>query len=356
LSFSYWTLSAVISTTDDYFVRPRPGQGTLAEIFALEFSLRASWIPLMVLVLWLCQRRPIQREHVVERLAIHGLACAAVIVIRGLWVFGLDPIFHYYDVHPPLSQVMWHSVFNNFSNYWPIAGVAHAVLYADRERRRKMVAADLQAELARAQLQLLKTQLHPHFLFNTLHSISTLMHEAPNDADRMIARLSTLLRQALDDASMQEVSLAHELTCLRPYVEIEQVRFGDRLTVVQKIAPEALDALVPHLLLQPLVENAVRHGISPRSAPGTVTISAARVGDQLRLSICDDGVGLAPDAKTTRGLGLSTTRARLIGLYGADHQFGFGPSPDAGVVVTLSLPFRPSERGARPSAGETHAN
>ena len=197
----------------------------------------------------------------------------------------------------------------------------------------------LEARLARAQLQSLRLQLHPHFLFNTLNTINALIGTDRRAAERVISGLSELLRMSLSSASEQEVTLAKELELLAHYIEIQQIRFQDRLTVNFRIDPEARYALVPNLMLQPLVENAIRHGIAPRAAPGHVIVSAARRGPRLELSVVDDGVG-----ERTRehrdGVGLGNTRARLLSLYGSEHRFEAGGGSTGGFTVRIDIPYR----------------
>lgn len=319
------------------------------------------WIPLTVGIFWLTARFPLGRGKWIKHGAVHVSGMLTVIACRAVLVFTFDHWLAFYEVPPRFTQVLLHSVFNNFFFYWLQAGVAHALVFAARERKRERAAAELERELARAELHALKAQLHPHFLFNTLHSIAALVHVDAEAADRMIARLSQLLRQVLENAATQEVSLADELACLRPYLEIEQVRLGERLSVDVDVASDALDALVPHLVLQPLVENAVRHGISPRKAPGRVTIAARREGDTLRLSVTDDGVGLRPDhAEAPRGYGIATTSARLLRLYGDAQRLTLEAMPKGGVATSLVVPFhRVGERAAVARAregGEAHAS
>src|SRR4029079_2186861 len=174
-------------------------------------------------------------------------------------------------------------------------------------------------------LQALKMQLHPHFLFNTLNSISALLDEDVDAADQMLARLGDLLRMTLENSGAQEITLQEELEFLRCYLEIEQVRFNDRLTVDMKIEPATLDAQVPNLILQPIVENAIKHGIVSRIAPGRIEISAIRYGGSLKLQVRDNGPGLHPgeasSGRVKEGLGLANTRARLEQRYRHDHRF-----------------------------------
>jgi two-component sensor histidine kinase len=198
----------------------------------------------------------------------------------------------------------------------------------------------LEARLARAQLQSLRLQLHPHFLFNTLNTINALIGTDRHAAERVISGLSELLRMSLSSASEQEVTLAKELELLAHYIEIQQIRFQDRLTVNFRIDPDARYALVPNLMLQPLVENAIRHGIAPRAAPGHVVVTAARHGNRLELSVVDDGVGERASRDHRDGVGLGNTRARLLSLYGSEHRFEAGGAPVGGFTVHIEIPYR----------------
>jgi LytS/YehU family sensor histidine kinase len=184
----------------------------------------------------------------------------------------------------------------------------------------------------------LKTQLQPHFLFNTLHSISSLNYDDPKAANRMLARLSSLLRLTLEKDSAQEVSLKEELEFLQHYLEIEQIRLGDRLTIKMDIAPETLDARVPNLLLQPIVENAIRHGIAPYSTPGQISIAARRDTHSLCLEVSDNGPGLAGKSVGS-GVGLPNTRERLYQLYAKDARLELANRENGGLVVRVLLPF-----------------
>ena len=213
----------------------------------------------------------------------------------------------------------------------------------------------LEARLARAQLQSLRLQLHPHFLFNTLNTVNALIGTDRHAAERVISGLSELLRMSLSSASEQEVSLARELELLAHYIEIQQIRFQDRLTVSFRIDPDARYALVPNLMLQPLVENAIRHGIAPRAAPGTVVVTAARRGTRLELSVIDDGVGERPRAEHRDGVGLGNTRARLLSLYGSDHRFEAGGEPGGGFAVRIELPYR-TDAGSKESSRRESAH
>ena len=238
--------------------------------------------------------------------------------------------------------------FTGLVTYAVIVGVFYAFDYYQKFRERELRAAQLEGRLAQAELQNLKTQLQPHFLFNTLHAISVLMQENVPAANRMLVRLSELLRMTLESAGAQEVTLKQEMEFVRRYLEIEQTRFQDRLSVKILVDPAALDARAPSLLLQPLVENALRHGVSRRVGAGLLEIRAQREGSKLRLQVRDNGPGLQTDADRSlvKGVGLSNTRARLDQLYGSAHSFEIGNAEDGGVLVTVTIPFRLIEERA----------
>jgi two-component system, LytTR family, sensor kinase len=228
--------------------------------------------------------------------------------------------------------IVWGS-FTGSLYYWVIVGVYQAVLY-------RRLAARLGAELAQAQLDALRTQLQPHFLFNTLNSATVLTTTDPARANRVLLKLSELLRTTLDRAAPHEVPLRQELAQLEPYLEIQQIRFGPRLAIARELEPETLDALVPALVLQPLVENAVRHGIEPNPAGGKVTIRSRASDGTLHLEVRDTGSGRPADRNGPEGIGLANTRARLTRLYGAQHQLELAPTPTGGASVQIDIPLR----------------
>jgi two-component system, LytTR family, sensor kinase len=208
---------------------------------------------------------------------------------------------------------------------------------ASRDRER------LEARLARAQLESLKHQLQPHFLFNALNAITALIPSDARAAQRSVQGLGALLRVSLEDSAEHEVRLGRELELLGHYLDIQHIRFQDRLAVEVTVEPDIVGALMPNLLLQPLVENAIRHGIGPRAAGGSIQVVVARDGSKLRLRVSDDGVGarLGPAGALDReGIGLGNTRARLIHLYGAQQSMVVTTAPGAGFIVEIEIPYR----------------
>ena len=224
--------------------------------------------------------------------------------------------------------------------YVLIVATVQAVAYARESRQRTVREAELRAQLAEARLHALSAQLQPHFLFNTLHAISALVREEPQQAERLLARLSELLRHALRGGASADATLAEELAFLEKYVEIQEARYGPRLQVTFDVDAELLDVRVPRLLLQPLVENAIRHGTSRRAAAGCVEVSAHRDGSRLALAVRDDGAGLGDERPVREGIGLSTTRARLHQFYGGDFTFVLASRPDGGAACAIDLPLR----------------
>ena len=223
----------------------------------------------------------------------------------------------------------------------PIALIGHVVAYYTRFRERELRTTQLEGQLAKAHLQTLKSQLHPHFLFNTLNSISALMMTDVAAADRMMVSLGDLLRMSLDEGGSHMTTLAREIEFLSVYLEIERIRFEDKLRVRVDAAPDCLDAQLPHLLLQPLVENAVKHGISKLSDAGEVGIIARRDGDNLQIFIRDSGPGLTVPSvlSSTSGLGLRITKERLSTLYGSEQAFEIRNRAEGGAEVYLRIPF-----------------
>jgi len=229
-----------------------------------------------------------------------------------------------------------------------IVASAHAMFYYQESRERGMAQAKLETRLIEAQLETLQRQLHPHFLFNTLNAISTLMHRDVMAADRMLIQLSGLLRITLESVSRPQIPLSEELDVLDKFVQIEQTRLGDRLTVAFDVDSDILDAIVPTLILQPLVENAIKHGVVPTGRHGRVAVNGHREGDMIVLQVTDDGPGPSEGAMAmlSKGIGVSNTRARLMHQFGARHRFEFHKQPGAFTVLVAfpaTVPHEASE-------------
>ncbi len=302
----------------------------------------ALWTPA---IFWLGRHFPFTRDDWKRAAAVHVpasiLITSAHLMLVGTWryflqgVRGGDPQWF-----QTVADAFFRTVDQVLPVYWAIIGLQHAVDYARQARAREVRTARLEARLVASQLQALQQQLHPHFLFNTLHAISTLVHRDPDKADLMIERLSDLLRMTLNKVGVQEVELVEELEYLRAYTDIEQVHFGHRLKIDQRIDAAAIDALVPTLILQPLVENAVRHGLEPMVRGGTLIIEAVTGADTLCLRVRDDGAGFSQSWQRREGVGLSNTRSRLERLYGDHATVTIRENPGGGAVAELSIPLR----------------
>ena len=293
-----------------------------------------AWAPFTPVVLWLSRRFPFGRRTWTHAAAVHLPASLVVTVIKIVAsAFIADRVCRL-----PSAPTSFLKAYMALLTYWAIVAVgAAARSYRDR-RERDVQTSRLETELARAQLDALKMRLHPHFLFNTLNSISALMREDVEAADVMITRLSDLLRLTLDSAQVQEVPVQEELTFLEKYLEIQQVRFGDRLTVRIEMDPGTLALAVPSLVLQPLVENALQHGAGRRTGPATVVVRSWCRGTTLVIEVEDDGPG--PAAVVREGHGMDTTRARLSNLYGAEASLTLERAAAGGAVARLTLPAR----------------
>jgi two-component system, LytTR family, sensor kinase len=291
---------------------------------------------------WLVRRYPIDRGHWKIGIPLHLITTSLFVVLK--YALLLQSLRVVYPDAPArtLEDTLARSFIIESIAFWCVLGVVHAIVFYERYRDREIQAAELKARLSAAQLESLAAQLHPHFLFNTLQGVSTLMHRDPVGADTMLNRLSELLRRTLHRGARQEVRLRDEMELLGHYVGIMQVRFGDRLIFDTSIDDSVADAMVPHFILQPLVENALQHGIARRAGRGRVLVEAVRQGDAILLSVSDDGPGLAsaPSGFPANGIGLNNTRLRLEQLYGDRQRLTLAPIPTGGMRVELVLPFR----------------
>ena len=351
--FGGWTLLALFFSLQAYLNyayvgRPAPFGRVLLPWIICSYI----WATLTPLVIYLAQRFPLERAALWRRLPIHLLAASVISTFQiAVYTFAWQALLS--DANQSFSLVRSFQNFfvaefhMNLLFYLTIVGLTQTYdyyrRYRERERRAaqlEIAAAQLEAQLAQSQLDALKMQIHPHFLFNTLNTISVLMQDDVRAANKMLIRLSELLRVALKSEKAQEVSLRQELEFLRGYLEIEQTRFHDRLRIDFDVDAETLDSLVPNLILQPLVENAIKHGIAPRAEAGTVCVQARRQNGHVELSVRDDGSGLSESKNQTGGIGLSNTRARLEKLYGDAHSFEIISPQAGGLEVKVTIPFR----------------
>ena len=340
LIWAFWTLYALFAASQTYLSRAYTQRIDFKPAFLYSLFDSYSWAVLTPFALWLGARFAIERKNWWYTVPLQLVAAILFTVVHVQIFVRLLPMIGYRSSPRVTTTVFLTKFHSDLLVYWMLIGLCHAIDYYRKYRDRELRATQLEAKLAQTQLQVLRMQLQPHFLFNTLHAISALVHKDPEAADRMITRLSEFLRLTLESAGSQEIPLRGELESLDKYLEIEQVRFGDRLTVTRSIEPDALDLLVPNLILQPLVENAVRHSIAPRAAGGQIQIGARREAGSLVIDVHDDGPGAA--AKPLReGVGLTNTRARLEQLYGAGQSLDLLTDP-LGFSVRLSVPARES--------------
>jgi two-component system LytT family sensor kinase len=337
------------------------------------------------LYVWLARRFPIYQRHWRRNLALHFAITAALVLLSGVVYFqllnvpdnnapaqserlatptGANPNERVPAGEPrkaspgglrlpDLGNFLLLRFFTESLPFWALVALAHAFEFRRRYRLREIEAARLQTQLARSRLEALTAQLHPHFLFNTLQGVSTLMHRDVVAADAMLSRLSDLLRQTLQRGERQEVRLSEELEMLDNYVEIARERFTDRLVFETHVSTDARDALVPFFVLQPLVENALQHGIARRAGTGRVSVGAQREGDTLRLSVTDDGAGINTNGHDfpREGLGLSNTRQRLRELYGERQSLSLETPTRGGLRVEMIIPYRTATAVETPEAG-----
>lgn len=340
---------------------PPPGSLSYTwRTFWYQLVIWLAWVLLAPVALWLQRRWPFERGALKRAVPIHLIAvvllCAvhSVIVVIANWLImrtgqsladmQLSVLLSYWW----LRDLPFAALF-----YGLILGIGSAFEYYRQFRERQLRASQLEAQLAQAELQMLKMQLHPHFLFNTLNGITGLVRDNDNEgAVQMLVGLSDLLRQTLDNAGKQEVRLGEEFEWLELYLKLQQVRFSDRLQVSIDAEPETLDALVPNLITQPLVENAIRHGLGPRARPGSVSLSAQRDNQRLELKVVDDGIGLPEGWRlaTSKGVGLLNTEARLRQLYGSDFAFEVRNREHGGVEALITIPLQFSASSSNDTA------
>jgi len=356
--FAIATVVAVLYSLERYSYRRLLGQEvSLGQLVPSELVFTYLWALLTPLVMWMGRRFPVWAAHhggegrhalrnwiaqliaVVSFVVLHVamFTVASLLLAGGATAIPATRLFTGY-------LASWFTL--DAIVYCMLLAVYHALVYYRVSQDRALRASQLEAKLAQAQLQVLRMQLQPHFLFNTLHTISALMHKDVKRADSMIAALSDLLRMSLRSVGVQEVELREEIDFLQRYLEIMSLRFGDRLTIALDIDEQVLDARVPTLVLQPLVENALRHGFGDGMRAGQVRVTVGRDGDMLRCEVVDNGRGFPVSGGAGEGVGISNTRARLRHLYGERFSLELMANPGGGARVSLTIPYHSLERTA----------
>ncbi len=326
--------------------------------FVLSWQLAwwTPWIPLVPLIIRVAQAFPVDKQKWLKSLLIHAAFCVVfsllhlTLYVSFAWIIGGQTWLNIADKSPGgFFPVLWQLLTTPFMVNFRLRLLIYAIIvlvsltvdYYKRLQKRELDLTRIEKQLADAQLQALKMQLHPHFLFNTLNSVSALMYKDVKAAEEMIHKLKNFLHMTLESSGSQEVTLKKELDFLNYYLQIEQIRFQDRLVIEMKIDPATLDARVPNLIMQPIVENAIRHGIATRAAHGHIEIRSRRQNGVIQLQVQDNGPGLeTEDGEIREGVGLSNTRLRLQQIYGDTYRFDLINAPEGGVVATVELPYQ----------------
>ena len=341
-----WTVYGLLSAWQShYWYALSKTPMSWADAIRYELIYAYAWAACSPLILWAASRFRFERRRWPRTLLVHFVLMTVVLVVTktAFDLIGYMPT-------SPFRDFTWNkwfrSVLATFDSgplmYAVVVLVQAAVIYYRDYRTGLIKASQLQTQLVHAQLQALRMQLHPHFLFNTLHTVTALMHEDPDRAERTIARLGELLRLFLASSTIHEVMLGEELRILDLYLEIERARFEERLQVSYDIPEHLRGAMVPSLVLQPLIENSIRHGVGKCAAPGTIKVKAERHADTLVLRVSDNGEGLKGDPLKPihQGMGLAITRGRLESLYGPQQSLVLRNLPEGGVEARITLPFR----------------
>jgi signal transduction histidine kinase len=360
--FGAATVLGVFSFLQAYrltMVNAKPGM-TIWAGKLLILNLALWYVPALMMpaVVWMARRFPFDSGRKLRAVVAHAIGALTFSTTHIIALIAVR--FLLYEGGGKSPMVPWPKYFQNrileqldasLMVYAAIIGVSHAIAYYHESQERKLRAAQLETRLVEARLKTLEAELHPHFLFNTLHAISTLVHRDPDSADRMISRLSDLLRITFDRTGEPKVSLKDEIDFLQKYLDIEQTRFQDRLTVSVNVEPDALDGEVPRMILQPIVENAIKHGIAGRSGGDAVHVTAGCDNGRLWMQVRDNGAGLqVRTLKALRtGVGLSNTRARLDCLYGRHYRLEF-TDKHGGLSVLIEIPFQRVNVAGQPAA------
>ena len=345
-----WAFLGLVLSLEVYFnsrVTMPPDQVNFIDGAIPQFGRALMWALMAPLILMLRERLPLRRGHWAGGIGFHfGMSFVVMAVfylgrMLGYWILFWGDMEFDYGFWTAAQRGFYGRNIIDMAYYWGVLAFGYGLEIYQRYKNEELKAAQLETRLIETELKALREQLRPHFLFNTLNTISVLVREQRNDdAVTLIARLSSLLRMSLDNTRVQEVTLRQEMDFLERYVEIQKARFSDRLQVDFAIEPAAMEARIPNLLLQPLVENAILHGVAPKSGPGRVEVRGRVEAGQLFLEVRDDGPGLGDGSRRAKeGVGLTNTRERLAKIYGSRSQLSLRSEAGHGVAVQIILPF-----------------
>ena len=343
--FALWTAIAILFAVQGYTYDSLPGHTSpLFDYFRWAFEAWYAWALISPFVLWLAAKRPIDPRRFWQSLPLHLIA-SVLIALLAVCVQAVFSHFFNTDKGPIRNYIVLYlskDVAIYVATYWALTGLAQTLSYYRENSNRQMRETQLERQLAQAQLQVLQMQLHPHFLFNTLHAIGTLIHEDPASAEQMLLNLSSLLRVFLEQVSFQQISVRRELCLVDLYLGIQQIRFRDRLTVRSHINPETLHGSIPSLILQPIVENAVVHGIAKNPGEDAIEITTALQGGHLVVEISNSNSSLPSEVRPDGsgwGVGLSNTAQRLAQIYNGSAKVSIQARSPRGVVCSITMPF-----------------
>ena len=341
--FGVWTTFGLLSSAQAAIFFAQVGQHmTWGAVGArmLDWYTCAIFTPVFF---WFAEHFPIDRRHWRTNIFVHLAVSSVAVVLKYSFLAWLSSRIPGAP-RGGLGVLLASNFIIESMIIWAVIAIIHGILFYRRWQEREQLAVELRSRLTEAQLDVLKAQLRPHFLFNTLNSISTLIHTDADAADRMVVQLADLLRASLESSGKHEITLAEELRLLERYLDIMRVRHEDRLSVAMTVSPRASRALVPHFILQPLVENAIEHGIARRAGAGRIVVDAADLEDRLEIRVVDDGCGAQPrnngGSAPDEGIGLGNTRLRLRQLYGDEQSLRLENPDSGGTVVTITIPLR----------------
>lgn len=352
LIFVAWTFIAIIFTAKNSMSAATFGkQFSFMQSFKIQFVSCLGWFFLTLAIIWFAERFLPEGKDIYLKIITLILFGVLIVWLQTTYQAIFLPMTGFGKMRG--ASTFWEIYRNMFIYNWLLSstlylltlGIILVATFYRKYKKRELLSSKLEASLSRARLQVFQMQLHPHFLFNTHNAITELIHNDPHTAEKMLTNLSDLLRMSLDRIEVEKISLQKELEFVKKYIEIEQVRFQERVRFKLDIAPETLEAVVPNMVLQPLIENAVKHGIAPLKQGGTIQINSYKKGKFLFIKVSDDGVGLSASEKNfvVKGIGLANTKARLLHLYKDEQNFEINPENEKGFAVLLKIPFTVEE-------------